>query len=1089
MRNTIFEEDRLLTKAAETPRENKPRFDWAEDLGENRFEIPKVRITDGAGDRDFHIAEVAEVIGEALTDLMISREEKEIYTPKNRELVVESSRLVASRLIERLEQEEEGGAPRLSFDDLHKLIEKALVENDAYDVAKSLVFSRTNHGSSGNGIFAASTPVDSSLIRLIRRSGQVVPWNSSKIEVAIRKAFLSLRLDSEPAVQISDEVSRRAVATGQAFINIEDVQDFVQEELMKHGFFKVAESYILYRARRRVERESNVEHHEVRQDSMIVVKKKDGTTFFWDGLDLKKRINFASIGLDLCLNPEQIEESLRRSVFSEITEADLRKTIILNAKALIERDADFAKFAARILLTYIYQEVLGWDVSLHSIEEIRTFHAKEFKSYLKRGVAIKRLDKKLLKLDVDRLCQSIDPSADLDFDYLGIQTLYDRYLVVDKTGETPRRLETPQFFWMRVSMGVFAHEGNPEEQITALYNLYKSRRFCSSTPTLFNSGTPHSQLSSCYLYKVDDTIESIMYRGIAENAFLSKWAGGLGGSWTAVRGTGSHIAGTNGESQGVIPFLKMHNDQLCAVNQGGKRKGSGCAYLETWHCDILEFLELRKNTGDDRRRTHDMNTANWIPDLFMKRMESRENWTLFRSNEVPDLHDLYGKAFDDKYAEYEAQAEKGEIWGHSMPAIDLWKAMLKMLFETGHPWITFKDTCNVRSPQDHAGVIHSSNLCTEITLNTGEDETAVCNLGSVVLDSHLTPEGEIDHEKLRDTIRIAIRALDNVIDVNFYPTKAAKTSNNRHRPIGLGVMGLQNALFIKDVPFTSEAAVEFNDEFMEAICYYAYEASSDLANERGTYSSYRGSKWDRGILPQDTIQMLEEERGEKVEVPKSSKMDWSVVRKKIAKHGMRNSNVIAIAPTATISNIMGSSPCIEPTYKNIFVKSNLSGDFMVLNRFLVNDLKKEGLWNKDMSDQLKYFDGELGPIDGIPQRIKEKYMTAFDVSFEYVLSAAARRQKWIDQSQSVNLFLGTPDLKSLSHMYRAAWRKGLKTTYYLRTLGASNIEKATVDLKKAKPLADGPSDEPSPKKEFSEAEKKACSIQAMLNGEECEACQ
>ena len=938
-------------------------------------------------------------------------------------------------------------------------------------------------------IFGSGVPIDSSLIRLIRRSGQVVPWNSSKIEVAIRKAFLSLHLDSEPAVKVSDEVTRRAVGTGQAFINIEDVQDIVQEELMKHGFFKVAESYILYRARRRVERETNTDHHEVRQDSMIVVKKKDGTTFFWDGLDLKKRITFASIGLDLCLNPEQIEESLRRSVFSEITEVDLKKTIILNAKTLIERDADFAKFAARILLTYIYEEVMGWDVSQHSIEEIRTFHTKGFKSYLKRGVSIKRLDKKLLKLDIDKLCKAIDPSADLDFDYLGIQTLYDRYLVVDKTGEVARRLETPQFFWMRVAMGVFAHEENPEEQIISLYNLYKSRRFCSSTPTLFNSGTPHSQLSSCYLYKVDDTIESIMYRGIAENAFLSKWAGGLGGSWTAVRGTGSHIAGTNGESQGVIPFLKMHNDQLCAVNQGGKRKGSGCAYLETWHCDILEFLELRKNTGDDRRRTHDMNTANWIPDLFMKRMEGRQDWTLFRSNEVADLHDLYGKAFEEKYIEYEAKAEKGEIWGHSMPAIDLWKSMLKMLFETGHPWITFKDTCNVRSPQDHAGVIHSSNLCTEITLNTGDDETAVCNLGSVVLDSHLTPEGDIDHEKLRDTIRIAIRALDNVIDVNFYPTKAAKTSNSRHRPIGLGIMGLQNALFIKDVSFTSDEAVEFNDEFMEAICYYAYEASSDLANERGTYSTYRGSKWDRGILPQDTIQMLEEERGEKVEVPKSAKMDWSVVRKKIAKHGMRNSNVIAIAPTATISNIMGSSPCIEPTYKNMFVKSNLSGDFMVLNRFLVNDLKKEGLWNKEMSDQLKYFDGELGPIDGIPENIKKKYLTAFDVSFEYVLSAAARRQKWIDQSQSVNLFLGTPDLKSLSHMYRAAWRKGLKTTYYLRTLGASNIEKATVDLKKAKPLADSPTDEPSPKQEFTEAEKKACSIQAMLNGEECEACQ
>ena len=513
--------------------------------------------------------------------------------------------------------------------------------------------------------------------------------------------------------------------------------------------------------------------------------------------------------------------------------------------------------------------------------------------------------------------------------------------------ELPVRLETPQFFWMRVAMGIFAHEENPEDRIISLYNLYKSRRFCSSTPTLFNSGTPHSQLSSCYLYKVDDTIESIMYRGIAENAFLSKWAGGLGGSWTSVRGTGSHIAGTNGESQGVIPFLKMHNDQLCAVNQGGKRKGSGCAYLESWHCDITEFLELRKNTGDDRRRTHDMNTANWIPDLFMKRMEKRGKWTLFRSNDVPDLHDLYGKRFEEAYENYEIKAEKGEIWSHTIKAIDLWKQMLKMLFETGHPWITFKDTCNVRSPQDHVGIIHSSNLCTEITLNTGEDETAVCNLGSVVLDSHLASDGTLDHDKLKETIKIAVRALDNVIDVNFYPTEAAKRSNLRHRPIGMGVMGLQNALYMKNIPFASQKAVEFNDEFMEAICYYAYEASSELAKERGVYKSYCGSKWDRGILPQDTVETLEEERGESISVPKSSKMDWKVVRDKIAKYGMRNSNVIAIAPTATISNIMGSSPCIEPTYKNLFAKSNLSGDFMVLNRFLVNDLKKENLWGKE----------------------------------------------------------------------------------------------------------------------------------------------
>ena len=1090
MRNKIFEEDRMLTKVVETPSEKKPRFNWAEALDTNRFEVPKVRITDGAGDRDFHIAEVAEVIGEALTDLLISREENEIYTPKNRELVVESARIVADRLIERMAEEDEGVAPRLSFDELYRLIEKALVENDAYDVAKSLVISRSNDGASGAGDLPSDNP-DISQIRLIRRSGQVVPWNSAKIEVAVRKAFLSLRIDSEPAVEVARKVTQRAISTGQAFINIEDVQDIVQEELMRQGCFKVAESYILYRARRRIEREIGGGQDEVKQDSMIVVKKKDGTSFFWDGIDLKKRISFASIGLDLCLTSEDIEESLRRSVFSEISEEDLRKTIILNAKTLIERDGDFAKFAARILLTFMYEEGLGWNIAENSIDELKSFHVKGFKSYLKRGVEINRLDGKLLKLDISKVAEALDPSADLDFDYLGIQTLYDRYLVVDKTGDFPIRLETPQLFWMRVAMGVFAHEDKSEDQIIALYNLYKSRRFCSSTPTLFNSGTPHSQLSSCYLYKVDDTIESIMYRGIAENAFLSKWAGGLGGSWTSVRGTGSHIAGTNGESQGVIPFLKMHNDQLCAVNQGGKRKGSGCAYLESWHCDVLEFLELRKNTGDDRRRTHDMNTANWIPDLFMKRMESRGNWTLFRSNEVPELHDLYGQAFEKKYLEYEAKAEKRQIWSHNIPAIDLWKQMLKMLFETGHPWITFKDTCNIRNPQDHAGVIHSSNLCTEITLNTGADETAVCNLGSVVLDSHLHADGSLDHDKLRETIRIAVRALDNVIDVNFYPTEAAKTSNMRHRPVGLGVMGLQNALFTKNIPFSSNEAVEFNDEFMEAICYYAYEASSDLANERGTYSTYRGSKWDRGLLPQDTIDLLEKERGEPVDVPKSSKMDWAVVRDKIAKHGMRNSNVIAIAPTATISNIMGSSPCIEPTYKNLFVKSNLSGDFLVLNRYLVNDLKSEGLWNREMSDQLKYFDGELGPIQGIPEWIKKKYLTAFAVSYEYVISAAARRQKWIDQSQSVNLFLGTPNLKTLSHMYRDAWRKGLKTTYYLRTLGASNIEKATVSMKNVTESSsvNESSGTPTDPPQFTEDEKNACNIQAMINGEECEACQ
>ncbi|MDG2168885.1 MAG: ribonucleoside-diphosphate reductase subunit alpha, partial [Opitutales bacterium] len=602
--------------------------------------------------------------------------------------------------------------------------------------------------------------------------------------------------------------------------------------------------------------------------------------------------------------------------------------------------------------------------------------------------------------------------------------------------------------------------------------------------TLFNSGTCRPQLSSCYLTTVPDDLDGI-FSAIKDDAMLSKFAGGLGNDWTPVRALGAHIKGTNGKSQGVVPFLKVANDTAVAVNQGGKRKGAMCAYLETWHMDIEEFLDLRKNTGDERRRTHDMNTANWIPDLFMKRMEAREHWTLFRSNEVPDLHNLYGKAFEEKYTEYEAKVEAGEIWGEKIQAIEMWKKMLKMIFETGHPWITFKDPCNVRSPQDHTGVIHSSNLCTEITLNTGKDETAVCNLGSVVLDNHLDDDGNIDHRKLRNTIRTAVRALDNVIDINFYPTDPAQNSNQRHRPIGLGVMGIQNSLYKRDIPFSSQEAVEFNDEFMEAIAYFAYETSSDLAKERGSYSTFKGSKWERGLLPQDTLDMLQEERGQEIDVPRTSKMDWDSLREKIKTQGMRNSNVLAIAPTATISNITGTSPCIEPAYKNLFVKSNLSGDFIVLNQFLVRDLKKEGLWDQDMLDNLKYFDGEIKDIEGIPAHLKEKYTTAFGIDFNWFIEAAARRQKWIDQSQSVNLFLATPDLKTLSHMYRAAWKKGLKTTYYLRTLGASNIEKATVKAKKE--MRGVVAEEP--KKEYSAEEKQACSLEAMMNGEECEACQ
>ena len=915
------------------------------------------------------------------------------------------------------------------------------------------------------------------LPKVLRRSGMMVEWNTNRIEIAIRKAFLAQSFDSEPAVDVAAQVEQRVRATGQDHVDIEMVQDFVQEELMRSGHYKVAEAYIVYRARRAFLREQAPETAIAEESPFALVEAIDnnGQPFLWSGIDLRHRIELARTGLSLAGSSVELEQELRRSLGANVSLSEIQKVVILNAKSLTERDSDFAFFASRILLTYIYEECLDWDIVHDGPASLKEFHVKALRPYLERAVSMGRLAPDLLSYDLDKLAQGLDPSADMDFDFLGIQTLYDRYLMSDKSSGLTRRMETPQMFWLRVAMGIFRQESEDrEERVLQLYGLYKSRRFCSSTPTLFNSGTQRSQLSSCYLYKIDDSLESIVTRGIAENAMLSKWAGGLGGSWTAVRGTGAYIHGTNGESQGVIPFLKMHNDQLVAVNQGGKRAGSGCAYLESWHSDIFDFLELRRNTGDDRRRTHDMNTANWIPDLFMKRMEARGTWTLFQSHQTPDLHDLYGKAFESRYVHYEEMAERGEIFGRKIEALELWKRMLQMIFETGHPWITFKDPCNVRSPQDHAGVVHSSNLCTEITLNTNADETAVCNLGSVVLDSHLTPEGDINHLKLRETIRIAVRALDNVIDINFYPTQPAEVSNRRHRPIGLGVMGLQYALYRKGIGFASQEALEFNDEFMESIAFYAYEASSDLAAERGAYSSYPGSKWDRGLLPPDTLDLLETERGETVDVPRGGKMNWQPLREKIARQGMRNSNVLAIAPTATIANIMGTSPCIEPMYKNMFAKSNLSGDFVVVNPFLVRDLKSLGLWTQEIVDQVKYYDGELEQIDGIPTAIKERYVTAFRIPFEFLIDAAARRQKWIDQSQSVNLFLGEPDMKALSHMYRRAWRTGLKTTYYLRTLGASNIEKATVSVKK---------------QTLSVEEKLACSIEAMRNGVECEACQ
>ncbi len=973
--------------------------------------------------------------------------------------------------------------------EFYRIVEEALVDLEAYREAQAVVHMIA--------LKFGANPSDVP-IRLIRRNRQVVPWSSSKIEAAVRAAFIDLHLNPAPAIAVAEAVTRRVQAEGNSLVGIEDVQDLVQEELMIQSHYQVAAHYILYRAERARVRAEQLEESDELPHAITLV---DGVRRLFNPVELHRRVAYAATGLSLCLSTAEIEKELLRSAGAEMTAKDLKTTILLNAKTLLERDADFGKFAGRILLTYIYEEVLGWDIMKDGVGKIKQAHVKGFVRYLKRGVKIGRLDPDLLtRYDTAALSKLLDPSADLDFDYIGLQALYDRYLIVDKTGKEAVRIETPQFFWMRVAMGIFKEEskftpemagdwdtrhdsGASEREAYAyqLYTMYKSRRFCSSTPTLFNSGTPHSQLSSCYISTIDDTIESIMQRGIADSAYMAKYAGGLGGSWTQVRGTGAHIAGTNGESQGVIPFLKLYNDLLGAVNQGGKRKGAGCVYLETWHNDLDDFLELRKNVGDERRRCHDMNTANWIPDLFMKRVEAREDWSFFRSSEVPDLHELYGKAFERRYAEYEQMAAEGKIWTKKVPALEEWKLMLKAIFETGHPWFTFKDACNVRSPQDHAGVIHSSNLCTEICLNTSDLEIAVCNLGSVVLENHLLPNGGLDHDKLRETINIAVRALDNVIDINFYPVEATRTSNLKHRPIGLGVMGLQNALHRRKQAFASEEAVEFNDIMMEAIALYAYEASARLAAEKGAYSSYKGSKWDRGIFPQDTLDLLQEERGITIPTPRGGGLNWAPVRALVAKHGMRNSNVLAIAPTATISLIMNSTPCIEPNYKNLFVKSNMSGDFTVLSEELVRDLKVLGLWDKDMLDQLKYFNGELDQISTIPDEIKRRHQTVFGVDYKFVIDAAARRGKWIDQSQSVNLFLADPDMKRLSHMYRYAWSQGLKTTYYLRTLQASDIEKSTIDEGKTlRGVVAG---------QVAADAKTACSIDAMLNGGECQACQ
>ena len=892
--------------------------------------------------------------------------------------------------------------------------------------------------------------------QIIRRNGAVVPFEAPKIAIALMKAFLAVHGTQgaasasvrEVVDALTQGVTRALMRSrpGGGTFHIEDVQDQVELGLMRGGHHEVARAYVLYRERRAQERANQVQQQAPAAPALHVLE--NGQRVALDPRRLQSLIESACVGLGQDVKADPIVAETMRNLYDGVPMDEVYKASILAARTLIEKDPDYTYATARLLLHTIVREVLGRDVTQDQIAQAYTEY---FPQFIQKGVDNELLDPRLLKFNLARLAAALKPQRDLQFDYLGLQTLYDRYFLhVRKT-----RIELPQAFFMRVAMGLSLNEADPEARAIEFYEVLSSFDFMSSTPTLFNSGTLRSQLSSCYLTTVPDDLDGI-YESIKENALLSKFAGGLGNDWTRVRALGSHIKGTNGESQGVVPFLKVVNDTAVAVNQGGKRKGAVCTYLETWHLDIEEFLELRKNTGDDRRRTHDMNTANWIPDLFMRRVMEKGTWTLFSPSNVPDLHDLFGAEFEKAYVAYEAKAASGELKpSKTVQATDLWRKILTMLFETGHPWITFKDACNVRSPQQHAGVVHSSNLCTEITLNTSDTETAVCNLGSVNLRQHLK-NGQIDHEKLKKTITVAMRMLDNVIDINYYAVKKARDSNLRHRPVGLGLMAFQDSLYELRIPYASQEAVEFADRSMEAICYYAYWASTELAKERGQYSSYKGSLWDRGILPFDTLDMLAQARGGYVEVDRSSTLDWDALRKKIAQDGMRNSNCVAIAPTATISNIIGVDASIEPSFGNLSVKSNLSGEFTVINGGLVRDLKRLGLWDDVMIMDLKHFKGSLHPIDRVPADIKALYSTAFEVEPKWLVEAASRRQKWIDQAQSLNIYMAGASGKKLDDTYKLAWVRGLKTTYYLRTQSATHVEMSTVNTRQLNAVSSGP---------------------------------